>query len=45
VPVSVDLPNDGQRRLLTVLAVILLVALVLGPPLVSRSLSQRRGGS
>ncbi|MGH3754770.1 MAG: phosphate ABC transporter substrate-binding protein PstS [Pseudonocardiaceae bacterium] len=41
IPVSVDLPDDGQRRLLAVLAVILLVALVLGPPLVSRNLSQR----
>ncbi len=41
IPVSVDLPNDRQRILLAVLAVILLVALVLGPPLVSRNLNQR----
>jgi phosphate ABC transporter phosphate-binding protein len=45
VPVSVDLPDDGRRKFLAVLAVVLLVALMLGPPLVSRNMSQRRGES
>ncbi|MBV8994059.1 MAG: phosphate ABC transporter substrate-binding protein PstS [Pseudonocardiales bacterium] len=45
IPVQVDLPGDTQRKVLTVLTVVFLIALVLGPPLASRMLQQRRGGS
>ena len=45
IPVQVSLPNDGQRILLVVLAIILLLALILGPPLVARTMQDRRGGA
>jgi phosphate transport system substrate-binding protein len=43
IPVQVALPSGRQRLLLTVFAIALLTALVLGPALVSRFLSSRRG--
>jgi phosphate transport system substrate-binding protein len=45
IPVQVDLPDNGERQLLTAFAIALLAALVLGPPLVSRFLNARRGRS
>ncbi len=42
IPVSVDLPNDAQRILLVVFAIVFLVAIILGPPMMSRLLSLRR---
>lgn len=44
VPVEVALPNDAQRGVLVAFAVILLLALILAPPLVSRSVSRREDG-
>jgi phosphate transport system substrate-binding protein len=41
IPVQVELPSD-QRSLLTIFAIALLAALVLGPPLASRLMSNRR---
>lgn len=43
IPVQVALPSGRQRLVLTIFAVILLSALVLGPALVSRFLNRRRG--
>jgi phosphate ABC transporter phosphate-binding protein len=43
VPVSIDVVDDGRQRLLTAIVVSLLVALVLGPPLVARAMRRRSG--
>jgi phosphate ABC transporter phosphate-binding protein len=41
VPVSIDVADRGRERMLSALAIGLLLALVLGPPLVARHLRQR----
>lgn len=43
IPVEVALRSDGQRVLLSFFAMVLLAALVVGPPLMSRILRHRRG--
>ncbi len=43
VPVSVDVADDRRQMVLAVLAVVLLLGLVLGPPLVARSMRSREG--
>jgi phosphate ABC transporter phosphate-binding protein len=43
VPVSVDVADNRRQMALASLAVILLLALVLGPPLVARSMRNRAG--
>jgi len=43
VPVSVDAADNRRQMVLAVLAVVLLVGLVLGPPLVARSMRSKAG--
>ncbi|MGH3695419.1 MAG: phosphate ABC transporter substrate-binding protein PstS [Pseudonocardiaceae bacterium] len=43
VPVSVDVADDRRQTVLAVLAVVLLLGLVLGPPLVARTMRNREG--
>ena len=41
IPVQVALPDETQRIVLGILAVVLLLALILGPPIVSRTMARR----
>jgi hypothetical protein len=43
VPVSVDVADNRRQMVLASLAVVLLLGLVLGPPLVARTLRNREG--
>jgi hypothetical protein len=43
LPVSVDVADNRRQMVLAILAAVLLLGLVLGPPLVARSMRGREG--